>query len=203
MRRTLIALATLVLATSAHAEIAKLGAAAPNFTATDALSGKPIELTSFKGKNVVLEWNNFGCPFVKAHYAKGDMQALQKEVTADGTVWISINSSAEGKEGYLADDATAKATAADHKSNASHYVRDAKGDIGKMYGATTTPNMFVIDKAGMLVYSGAINSKASADPDDIAKATNYVTTTLAALKAGKPVEPAHTQPYGCGVKYGF
>jgi hypothetical protein len=197
-------IAALLMTGAAHAaDIAKVGETAPNFKTTNQLTGKTIELAAFKGQPVVLEWNNFGCPFVKAHYANGDMQALQKAAVADGVVWISINSSAEGKEGYLADAAAVNAAVTSHKAAPSAYVLDHSGEIGRAFGATTTPHMFVIDKDGTLAYAGAINDKASPKAADIAGAKNYVTAALAALKDGKPVEPSHTQPYGCGVKYGF
>lgn len=184
-------------------DIAKLGEAAPDFTVTDQLNGKALKLSSLRGKPVVLEWNNFKCPFVKAHYEKGAMQNLQKEAITHGAAWISINSSAEGKEGHLDDAAAVKKAVAEHHSNTEHYLLDHDGKIGRAYGATTTPHMFVIDAKGTLVYQGAINDKPSTDPDDIGKAHNYVSAALASLKAEKTVAPAHTQPYGCGVKYGF
>jgi len=174
---------------------------AADFTANDAISGKPITLSSLKGKTVVLEWHNAECPFVKKHYGAGNMQKLQQTATKDGVVWISINSSAEGNQGYLADDAAVNAELADKKSSPTYYVRDADGKIGHLYGAKTTPHMFVIDAKGNIAYQGAIDSVTSADPADIAGATNYVTQALAELKAGKPVSKSVTQPYGCGVKY--
>ena len=204
MRRFALALSVLLLSTHAMAaDLATIGQPAPDFTATNTLSGKEVKLSALRGQPVVLELNNFDCPFVKAHYKNGDMQALQKRTVESGVVWLSINSSAAGKEGYLADAAAAKTAASEHQSNASAYLLDHDGTIGRAYGASPTPHMFVIDKNGTLVYSGAINDKASANADDIKNANNYVTAALAALKDGKPVEPAHTRPYGCGVKYGF
>lgn len=199
---TLVA-AALLAAPVLAAEFAAVGKPAPDFSATDQRTGNMLTLESLRGKPVVLEWNNFGCPFVRAHYAENAMQQLQKESIANGAEWISINSSAKGKEGYLADAAAVKRALAEHQSNTGHYLLDHDGKIGRAYGATTTPHMFVIDKQGTLVYAGAINDKPSADPKDIPQAKNYVSAALAALKSGRKVEPAHTQPYGCGVKYGF
>jgi hypothetical protein len=199
---SLLFIAACVAATAAIAA-APTGKAAPDFTAMDALSGKEITLSQFVGKPVVLEWNNFECPFTKKHYSVGNMQALQKKSIADGAVWITINSGGEGKQGYLADDAAAVETVKAHGGNQQYYVRDSDGKIGRAFGASTTPDMFVIDKKGVLAYSGAIDSKPSADPADIASATNYVSAALNALASDKPVSPATTQPYGCGVKYGY
>lgn len=174
---------------------------ATDFKGTDALSGKEIALSDFKGKTVVLEWNNFGCPFVQKFYGSGTMQKLQAEAVKDGVVWITINSSAEGKEGYFKDDAEAKAAFTKQKGNASHYLRDADGTIGHAYGAKTTPHMYVIDAQGMLVYQGAIDSKPTPDAADIKGATNYVTAALESLKKGAPIKESSTQAYGCFVKY--
>ena len=180
---------------------ASVGKPAPDFTSTDALSGKPVALSELKGKTVVLEWNNPQCPFVKKFYSVGAMQALQGKATKDGVVWIAVNSSAEGKEGFMKDASEAKAFVADKKAQPSHYLLDPKGTIGHAYGAKTTPHMFVIDGAGTLVYEGAIDSKSTADTADIATATNYVTEALASLKAGTPIKTTSTRPYGCFVKY--
>lgn len=204
MRRFILTLSALLFSTQAFAaDIAALGKPAPDFTATNVLDGKEVTLSSLRGQPIVLEWNNFGCPFVKAHYKNSDMQNLQKATVADGVVWLTINSSAAGQQGYLADLHTAKDEAMAHHVHSSAYLLDHDGSIGRAYGATTTPHMFVIDKDGLLAYSGAINDKASANAADIPGATNYVTAALHALDEGKPVEPAHTRPYGCGVKYAY
>ena len=201
MRRSLFALAaaaSLMLPVSAFAE-PKIGEPAPAFAVKDA-AGKDVSLDGLAGKIVVLEWNNFGCPFVQKHYGAGNMQAVQKAATADGVVWLSVFSSAEGKEGHM----TAEAALAEMKKQgaaASHVIIDADGTLGKLYGAKTTPHMFVIDTKGNVAYMGAIDDKPSADAADIKGAKNYVTEALAALKAGKPVVDANTKPYGCGVKY--
>jgi hypothetical protein len=179
---------------------ATVGQTAPAFTLTD-ISGATRQLADFKGKTVVLEWVNPECPFVMKHYDQsGNIPATQKAATADGVVWLQINSAANGKEGDYAP-AEVSAWAAKNKVAATAYLRDSSGKVGRLYGAKTTPHLYVINAEGVLVYNGAIDSIRSTNPADIAKAENYVTTTLAALKAGKPVAKPTTQPYGCGVKY--
>ncbi len=176
------------------------GSPAPAFTLPDA-GGAPVTLAGFAGKTVVLEWVNFDCPFVKKHYSgSGNMPKLQAEAKAKGVVWLSICSSAAGKQGNFAGDALTARLAAE-KAAPSHYLIDADGAVGKAYGAVTTPQMVVIDGTGVVRYHGAIDSIRSTDAADVAKATNHVSAALAALAAGKPVEPAATKPYGCGVKY--
>lgn len=191
--------ATTLLATAAFA--ATVGEAAPAFKATDVITGKEISNESLKGKTVVMEWNNFGCPFVKKFYGSNTMQKLQADAVKDGVVWVSVNSSAAGKEGHLKDAAEAKAAIAERKGAPSHYLLDHDGKIGHAFGAKTTPHMFVIDKDGKLAYQGAIDNKPTPEAADIADATNHVTAALADLKAGKPVATSSTQPYGCAVKY--
>jgi hypothetical protein len=179
---------------------ATVGQAAPDFTLTD-ITGTKHSLSEFKGRTVVLEWVNPECPFVMKHYDKsGNMPKLQKAATADGVVWLSINSAAAGKEG----DYDAAAVIAWQKrinSGATDYFRDQDGAVGKLYDARTTPHMFIIDPQGTLVYAGGIDSIRSSRVDDIAKATNYVAAALEDLKAGRPVRTANSQPYGCSVKY--
>lgn len=192
-------LSALMAATAAAAP--QIGKPAPAFEATDAMSGKPVALADFKGKIVVLEWNNFDCPFVKKFYGSDTMQGLQKNARAEDVVWITVNSSAAGKQGHLADSAAVKAALAERKADPAAYIIDADGTIGKAYGASTTPHMFVIAKDGTLAYQGAIDSIADADAASIDKATNYVTAAIDALKSGKPVDSDSTQPYGCSVKY--
>jgi peroxiredoxin len=177
------------------------GEAAPAFSGTDVTTGKTVALADLKGKTVVLEWNNFECPFVKKFYSVGAMQEQQSTAVKDGVVWVTINSSAADKQGHFKDAAAAKAAITEQKVKSSHYLLDHDGAIGKAYGAKTTPHMFVIDKDGKLVYQGAIDSKSSADSTDIASATNYVSEALKSLKSGTPVKTATTQPYGCAVKY--
>lgn len=175
------------------------GKPAPEFTLKDS-NGTEHSLADFKGKTVILEWNNFGCPFVKKFYGSGKMQEFQKMATDDGAVWLTICSSAEGKQGYLTPE-EANAKIESEKMNSTAFLLDPDGTVGKAYNAKTTPEIFIINGEGTLVYMGAIDDKKSANPDDIADATNYVKTTLASLKAGEPVEPASTTPYGCSVKY--
>lgn len=179
---------------------ATVGQPAPAFTLTD-LDGKTHSLADFKGKTVVLEWVNPECPFVVKHYEKsGNLPATQKAATADGVVWLLINSAAPGKQGDF-DAAAAKAWMEKNQAAATAYLRDVDGKVGKAYDAKTTPHMYVINAEGVLVYNGAIDSKRSTNPKDIEGAENYVKSALAALKAGQPVATPTTQPYGCSVKY--
>ncbi len=164
------------------------------------IDGSTYKLSDFKGKYVVLEWNNFDCPFVKKHYGAGNMQALQKKYMEKGVVWFTVCSSAPGKQGYYETDALTKMTA-EHKSAATAYLRDPDGKVGRLYGAKTTPHMFVIDPEGVLVYAGAIDDKPSTNPDDIKGAVNYVAASLDATMGGKAVATKSTAPYGCSVKY--
>lgn len=178
----------------------EIGKPAPDFTLTD-ISGKTHKLSDYQGKVVVLEWTNSGCPIVQKHYDSRNMQNTQKAAAADGVVWLQINSGHPGAQGDLSnEDAAAWLKKKGAQVTAS--FRDQSGKVGRMYGARTTPHMYVINKDGALVYNGAIDSIPSADEDDIAKATNYVLAALEAVKAGKPVEKAATKPYGCNVKYG-
>lgn len=177
---------------------AKVGKPAPAFTLTDA-TGKSHSLADFKGKTVVLEWTNADCPFVQKHYS-GNMQKQQAAATSDEVVWLTINSSANGKQGHV-DGKGAQQVIARTGGKQTAYLLDAPGAVGRAYGAKTTPHMYVIDAAGTLQYAGAIDSIASSDKSDIAKATQYVPAALADLGAGKPVKVATSQPYGCSVKY--
>ncbi len=196
----LSALAALSLVVSAPAHAApELGKPAPDFTATDT-NGKEHKLSDFKGKLVVLEWTNPDCPFVKKHYVSKNMQGLQAKYTAQDVVWLSINSSAAGKEGNQTNE-QANAYMTEVGSAATARLVDATGTVGNLYGAKTTPHMFVIDKEGNLAYEGAIDDNDSANVADAATAKNYVSAALDSLIAGKPVETAQTQSYGCSVKY--
>jgi peroxiredoxin len=186
-------------ASPAAASVA-IGKPAPDFTATD-ISGKAVKLSDYKGKIVVLEWTSNECPIVKKHYDSGNMQKLQKLASAEGVVWLSVDSSGPKNAGYM-DGKAAAAWIKDRNAAPTDLLVDASGSVGHLYGAKTTPHMFVIDKNGNLVYAGAIDSIPSSDQKDIAKATNYVQAALDALQAGKPVAVAETQSYGCGVKYG-
>lgn len=175
------------------------GKPAPAFTLMDA-TGKGVSLKDFAGKTVVLEWINFDCPFVKKHYGSGNMQTVQKEALAKDIVWLSIASSAKGKQGWFEGDALRQRIAKE-KWSGTHYLVDAEGTVGKAYGARTTPHMYVVAPDGTIAYAGAIDDKPSTSPDDIAGSENFVRSALAELGAKKPVEPAATQPYGCSVKY--
>ena len=197
--KLLITLLTCVAASASFADELKVGAEAPAFTLKDS-SGKTHSLSDYKGKFVVLEWFNEGCPFVKKHYTSGNMQKLQGEYTGKDVVWLSINSSAPGEQGHMTADSTPK-TVDEWKIKATQILFDNDGKVGKMYGAKTTPHMFVIDKEGKLVYQGAIDSKATANAADVNDAENYVKVALDSTMAGKPVSNASTKPYGCSVKY--
>jgi peroxiredoxin len=199
-RLTATALATALTLCAHQAALAdaKVGQPAPSFTLTDA-AGKSHSLADFKGKTVVLEWTNAECPFVKKHYS-GNMQKQQGQATSQDVVWLTINSSASGKQGHV-DGKGAQQVIARVGGKQTAYLLDAPGKVGRAYNAKTTPHMYVIDGAGTLQYAGGIDSIASADTDDIAKATQYVPQALSDLQAGKPVRVATSQPYGCSIKY--
>lgn len=199
MKKILAILALSALTSSVSAFAAKVGDPAPDFTGT-ASDGKSYHLADLRGKYVVLEWHNQGCPFVKKHYGSGNMQQLQKEWTAKGVTWFTILSSAPGKEGNITA-AKENAYLKEKKATPTAAILDADGKIGMLYGAKTTPHMFVIDPKGTLIYNGAIDDKATADPTDIPGAKNYVSAALTESMAGKPVKDASTRPYGCSVKY--
>lgn len=183
----------------ANAEVS-IGQPAPDFTLTDC-SGKEVSLSDYKGKVVVLEWVNHSCPFVAKHYGSGNMQKLQADATAKGVVWLSICSSAPGKQGH-ANPADALKKCTETQSAAAAYLIDESGKVGKTYNAKVTPEMYVIDANGVLVYHGAIDDKKSTNPGDIAGAKNYVAAALDEVLAGKPVSTPKTDAYGCSVKYG-
>ena len=194
-----VAASVLLAAGTALADRPTVGAAAPQFSLLDS-AGKTVALSEFKGKYVVLEWTNPGCPFVKKHYESGNMQKLQAEFTKKGVVWLSVDSSAAGEQGSFSP-AEAKTAKSGLYKDASDLLLDPDGTVGHLYGATNTPDMYIIDPEGKLIYEGAIDSIASADKEDISKATNYVQTSLDEALAGKPVDKAQTKPYGCSVKY--
>jgi peroxiredoxin len=196
-----LTIAFLSLATSAlyAADSPAVGSAAPDFTLTDA-KGKPHSLSEHKGKYVVLEWFNPECPFVKKHYGSGNMQKLQSEFTSKGVVWLTIDSNAPGFEGNMSAEQAQKVMK-DWKTKQSALLLDPDGKVGRSYGAHNTPHMFVINPEGKVIYEGAIDSKASPNPDDIANSTNYVKVALDESMSGKPVSNASTRPYGCSVKY--
>ena len=177
----------------------KAGDAAPNFTLPDT-NGKSHSLADFKGSYVVLEWVNHGCPFVRKHYDSGNMQSLQKEFTVKGVKWLSVCSSAPGKQGNLSAEEWNKVEK-EKGAAPTAVLLDPEGNVGRLYGAKNTPHMFVINPEGKIIYDGAIDSIRSPDTADIPKATNYVKTALEESMAGKLVSTASTQPYGCSVKY--
>jgi peroxiredoxin len=178
---------------------ARVGEPAPNFTAVDS-NGKTHKLSDYRGKVVVLEWHNQGCPFTRKHYESGNMQKLQKEWTAKGVVWFTVISSAPGQQGYVTADQENEYLIRTNASPTAALL-DAKGEVGHLYGAKTTPQMFVINQAGVLVYDGAIDDKPTTEQSDIEGAKNFISLTLQEVTAGKPVAMATTRPYGCSVKY--
>jgi peroxiredoxin len=194
--KTLLAAAILSLAVAAHAA-PELGKPAPDFTLNDQ-NGKPVKLSDAKGKYVVLEWYNKDCPFVKKHYGSKNMQGLQKKYGKKGVVWYEIATSAAGKEGHLT---PAEAKAQLKGMSSKGILLDDKGEVGRLYGAKTTPHMFVVDKTGNLIYMGGIDDKASTDPEDIKTSKNFVAAALDESMAGKPVTTPSSRPYGCSVKY--
>lgn len=175
------------------------GNAAPAFTEVNT-AGKPISLADFKGKTIILEWTNDGCPFVQKHYNSKNMQKAQGAATADGVVWLSVISSKPGSQGY-ADGARADKLTADRGAMPTHVLLDPDGSMGRAFGAKTTPHMYLITADGKVAYNGAIDSIKSNKVEDVPNAANYVTAALASLKAGKAPDPALTVPYGCDVKY--
>ena len=183
-----------------RAASAEVGQPAPDFTLVD-IDGNTHTLSSYKGKLVVLEWVNPECPIVQKLYNKsGNIPRLQKTYTGQGVVWLSINSAAAGKQGDY-EPAQVKSWMQQVGAAPTDYFRDPSGAVGHLYGAKNTPHIFIIDRAGTLVYAGGIDSIASADPADLSRATNYVDATMADLAAGRPVAKANTRPYGCSVKY--
>ena len=201
-RRPLLAFAAFspfatMLVTPAFAA-AGVGQAAPDFTLMDT-AGKPVKLSDFKGKTVVLEWNNPGCPFVRKHY-QGNMQALQKEATGQGVVWLAINSTRDDSADYLTPPQLGR-WMTEQKASPSATLMDEDGKVGEAYAARVTPHMYIVNAQGVLVYAGGIDSIASARVEDIPKATNYVRQAMAEIQAGKPVSMANSRAYGCSIKY--
>jgi peroxiredoxin len=191
--------AVLALAPVAALAQARVGTPAPEFTAIDS-RGQSHALDQYRGKYVVLEWHNQGCPYTRKHYISGNMQALQKEWTGKGVVWFTVISSAPGKQGYVTD-AQENAYVEKMHADPTAVLMDPEGKLGRLYDAKTTPQMIVIDPTGKLIYDGAIDNRPTPDVDDIQGADNYVSDALSAAMAGKPVNPAYTRPYGCSVKY--
>jgi peroxiredoxin len=201
-RLAFVAVALAVVAAAgarASRAAAVVGDSAPSFTLTDT-NGQTHSLADLKGKTVVLEWWNCECPFVGKHYGSGNMQKLQKEWKAKGVVWLTVSSSAPGKQGYV-DAAKANAWMKERGAAPSAVLLDHDGKVGRAYGAKTTPHMFVVDPTGKVVYAGGIDDKPSTDQADIATAKNFVSAALAEVTAGKRVTMSISQPYGCSVKY--
>lgn len=197
--KKLLALSILAFAATGAFAQAVVGQPAPNFTATDT-SGKAVSLADFKGKHVVLEWVNPGCPYVQKHYNAQNMQGTQKEAAAKGVVWLTVNSTSQDAGDYKSPAAMAQWMAG-QKAAATATLMDADGKVGRAYGARTTPHMYIVDPKGTLVYAGGIDSKATSNPADIATATNHVKVALNEAVAGKPISQATTRPYGCSIKY--
>jgi len=191
--------AIFLLALMASAFAVKVGDPAPGFTGVDS-NGKQQSLSAYKGKFVVLEWHNQGCPYTKKHYESGNMQRLQKEWTAKGVVWLTVISSAPGTQGFVTPTQENEYL---QKMNATPtaVIMDPGGSLGHLYAAKTTPHMFIIDPSGTLIYNGAIDDHSTSDQSDIANSKNYVSTALQEAMSGKPVAEAATRPYGCSVKY--
>ena len=197
--RSVMLRACVLLVLIASAFAVKTGEPAPGFTSVDS-NGKQQSLSNYKGKFVVLEWHNQGCPYTKKHYESGNMQKLQKEWTGKGVVWLTVISSAQGTQGFVT------------PTQENEYLKtmnavptavlmDPGGTLGHLYGAKTTPQMFIIDPSGTLIYNGAIDDHPTSDKSDIPNSKNYVTAALTEATSGKPVTEAVTRPYGCSVKY--
>lgn len=197
--KTWIAASLLATAATVAMANATVGQPAPAFKATD-VTGKTVSLADYKGKHVVLEWVNPGCPYVQKHYGAANMQATQKAATDQGVVWLAISTTARDHSDYKPP-AELAAWMKGQKAAASATLMDSDGSIGRAYGARTTPHLYIVNPAGTLVYAGAIDSKPSSNPADIPSATNHVKAALAESLAGKPVSVATTRPYGCSVKY--
>jgi peroxiredoxin len=199
IKKLLLTCGMIALTTGLGFAEVEVGKPAPNFTLPDT-NGNTHSLAELKGKYVVLEWYQPDCPFVRKHYRSGNMQALQKEYTAKGVVWLSIDSSAPGEQGNYPADKLNEFAARDGAARTA-LLLDPAGNVGRLYEAQTTPDMYIIDPSGNLVYKGAIDNKRSTDLEDVKKATNYVKSALDALLSGKPVPTSSTRPYGCSVKY--
>lgn len=192
-------LGTALVALPVVAQSVRVGEPAPAFSATDS-RGQTESLAQYRGKYVVLEWHNQGCPYTRKHYVSGNMQSLQKEWTAKGVVWFTVISSAPGEQGYVTASQENDYLLKMHAVPTA-VLMDSDGKIGRLYNAKTTPQMIVIDPQGKLIYDGAIDDRPTPDPDDVKSADNYVSDALMAAMAGKPIAKPFTRPYGCSVKY--
>lgn len=199
MKQTIIATLAATLFSGAAFAAATVGKPAPDFTLTD-VNGKAVKLADFKGKHVVLEWHNPACPFVVKHYDTSNMQGLQNKYDAKDTVWLTINSTNPDHKDFMSNDKL-KGYITEKKATPDGYMADADGKVGQAYGAKTTPHMYIINPAGMLVYNGAIDDKRGTSKDEVKSARNFVVAALDESRAGKPITTATTQPYGCSVKY--
>lgn len=199
LRRTLLGLGVASLVVLPVMAAPRIGQPAPAFRARDA-DGRMRSLDEFKGKTVVLEWTNNGCPYSGKHYNSQNMQTLQKEATAQGVVWLTVVSSAPGLQGYMTG-RQAKAWKAKVHAHYTDILLDGDGKVGRAYDARATPHLFIVDRAGRLVYMGGIDDQPYEDPATLKGARNYVRAALADLKAGRPIAQAVTRPYGCSVKY--
>jgi glutathione peroxidase-family protein len=199
MNRKIVILFIIFFSSLVFAQQAKLNESAPDFKLTDS-NGSEHSLSDFEGKIVVLEWINYDCPFVKKHYDSKNMQSLQEKYTEEGVIWLAICSSNKGKQGNFSAEEINKRSE-NHGAKFTAYMIDEDGTVGKMYGAKTTPHMYITDKSGKLVYAGGIDDKASTDIDDIKGSKNYVSLALDELLAGKTVSVQSSAPYGCSVKY--
>lgn len=199
MKKTLLSFLSIAAFAVTCAAAPKPGQPAPDFTLTDS-DGKAHKLSDFAGKVVVLEWLNHGCPFVKKHYDSGNMQKLQKKYTGEGVVWLSIVSSAPGKQGHMSPADTNK-TKTEKGAAPTAVLLDEDGKVGKLYNAKVTPELFIVGKDGVLLYAGAIDDKKSTEPADVAVAKNYIVQALDEILAGKSVSESSSTAYGCSVKY--
>jgi len=199
MKRLMLGLATALAVASAPALAATVGQPAPEFSAPD-LAGKAVKLSDFRGKFVVLEWTNPECPYVRRHYDSGNMPSLQKEFAAKGVVWLAVNSSSPESGEFTPPEGMTKWVAAKGAAPTAVLI-DKDGKVGRLYGARTTPHMYVIDPQGKLVYAGAIDDKRWANVEETKSAKNHVRAALNEAMAGKPVAVSATTPYGCSVKY--
>jgi len=189
----------IALLISSAAAAAQIGQPAPDFTALDS-KGNKVQLSAYRGKTVVLEWTNADCPYTRKHYASGNMQTVQGLAQKDGIVWLTVISSAPGKQGYV-NGAGADFLTESRKAVPTAVLLDPTGAVAHLYGAKTTPHMFVIDKSGALQYMGGMDSIATADESDIARAEPYLKEAMLAVAQGSPAPHAVTKPYGCSIKY--
>lgn len=197
--KKILTITAIVIAAGAALAAVDIGKKAPDFSLPDT-QGKTVTLSQYKGKYVVLEWTNPDCPIVHKHYDSGNMQKLQKEFTAKGVIWLSIDSSAAGQQGNYPPAQLERIMKA-RGAAPTEILLDPSGTVGHLYDAKTTPDMYIIDPQGNLIYDGAIDSISSANQRDIPKATNYVQAALDEALAGKPVTTPVSRPYGCAVHY--